>query len=102
MDESALPPSQPFLFLTKESELHPKLIERFESTSASYWVVIHGANHDSFTDGPLLQPSLLPVPNQADQFMNLIQKYTLAFLNKTLKGQASDLFPKQLSIGMFQ
>ena len=91
MDESALPPSQPFLFLTKESELHPKLIESFESTSESYWVVIHGASHDSFTDGPLLQPSLLPVPNQADQYMNLIQKYTLAFLDHTLKLQPNGL-----------
>jgi len=96
MDESALPPSQPFLFLTKESELHPKLIERFESTSASYWVVIHGASHDSFTDGPLLQPSLLPIPNQADRFMNLIRKYTLAFLYQTLKGQANDLLSKAI------
>jgi len=91
MAESALPPSQPFLFLTKESELHPKLVERFESTSESYWVVIHGASHDSFTDGPLLQPALLPIPNQADGYMNLIQKYTLAFLDRTLKLQPRGL-----------
>ena len=90
MDESALPPPQPFLFLTKESELHPKLIERFESTFESYWVVIHGASHASFTDGPALQPTRLPVANQADQFMTLIQKYTLAFLNQTLKGRPND------------
>jgi len=91
MAESALPPSQPFLFLTKESELHPELVERFESTSESYWVVIHGASHDSFTDGLLLQPSLLPGPNPADQYMNLIQKYTLAFLDQTLKLQPREL-----------
>lgn len=51
------------MFVTKESELHPMLIERFESMSESYWVVIHSASHDIFTDGPLLQPCLLPFPN---------------------------------------
>ncbi len=86
MDEKMLPPAQPFLFLTKESQLHPKIIESFESTSQSYWVVVHGTSHDSFTDGPLLRPSLLPFPNQAEQLMSFIQQYTLAFLNQTLKG----------------
>jgi dienelactone hydrolase len=90
-DETGLPPAQPFLFLTKESQLHPKILESFESTSQSYWVVVYGASHQSFTDGPLLQPSFLPVPNQADQFMSLIQKYSLAFLGQALKGQSSSL-----------
>jgi dienelactone hydrolase len=91
MDESAIPPEQPFLFLTKESQLPPKVIEKFESTSESYWVVIHGASHENFTDGPSLQPSLLPIPNQADRFMGLIQQYTLAFLDRTLKEQPDNL-----------
>src|SRR6185503_10763240 len=38
-DVTAAPPDQPFLFLTKESQIHPALIEKFESTSESYWVV---------------------------------------------------------------
>jgi len=90
-DVTATPPEQSFLFLTKESQLPPKLIEKFESTSQSYWVVIHSASHDSFTDGPQLQPSLLPLPNQADRIMVLIQNYTLAFLDQTLKGQLANL-----------
>ena len=90
-DATATPPEQPFLFLTKESQLPPKLIEKFETTSKSYWVVIHGASHESFTDGPLLQPTLLPIPNQADRFMSLIQRYTPAFLDQTLKGQPGSL-----------
>ena len=96
MEESQIPPPQPFLFLTKESDLHPKLIERFESTFQSYWVVIHGANHDSFTDGPSLRPSLLPFSNQADRFMNLIQRYTLAFLDQSLKGQPTGLISEAI------
>jgi dienelactone hydrolase len=90
-DASATPPNQPFMFLTKESQLHPLLIEKFESTAESYWVVIHGASHDSFTDGPQLQPSLLPGPNQADRLMRLIQKYTLAFLEHSVKGRSARL-----------
>ncbi|HEX5807763.1 MAG TPA: hypothetical protein VFY25_03800 [Anaerolineales bacterium] len=91
MDRAATPPSQPFMFLTKESRLHPALLDRFESMPGSYWVVVHGASHQSFTDGPVLQPTLLPGENQADQFMDLIQEYSLAFLDHTLKGQASGL-----------
>ena len=96
MEETALPPDQPFIFITKEAELNPMLIERFESMPEGDWVVIHGASHDSFTDGPLLQPSLLPLPNQADQITALIQNYTLAFLDQTLKGQLSNLLAESV------
>jgi hypothetical protein len=71
-EATAISPSQPFIFITNESQLHPKLIQKFRSMRESYWVVIHGATHDHFTDGPLLQPGLLPIPNQADGFMHLI------------------------------
>ncbi len=96
MEETAVPPSQPFLFLTKESQLHPRLLESLESTSESYWVVVHGASHDSFTDGRVLQPSFLPFPNRADRFMELIQNYTLAFLDHTLKGLPAGLLSKNI------
>jgi hypothetical protein len=96
MEETAIPPAQPFLFLTKESRLHPALIEKFESMSESYWVVVHGTAHQSFTDGPLLQPSLLPGPNPADRLMGLIQQYSLAFLDHTLKGHSNELLSKAL------
>lgn len=91
MEESANPPEQPFLFLTKESRLPPKVLKRFEAMPESYWVVVHGASHQSFTDGPLLQPSFLPTPNQADRIMGLIQEYTLVFLDRMLKGKSNRL-----------
>jgi Platelet-activating factor acetylhydrolase, isoform II len=97
-EETVIPPDQPFMFITKEAQLHPKLIEKFKSMKESYWVVIHGASHDSFTDGPLLQPSLLPVSNSADQIMVLVQKYTLAFLDQTLKGQTSNLLSRSVHL----
>jgi hypothetical protein len=91
MEETAIPPEQPFMFITKEAQLHPKLIEQFESTRESYWIVVHGASHESFTDGLSLQPHVLPLSTSADQMMSLIQRYTLAFLVKTLKRQNSSL-----------
>jgi Platelet-activating factor acetylhydrolase, isoform II len=97
-EETAIPPDQPFMFITKEAQLHPKLIEKFRSMKESYWVLIHGASHDSFTDGPLLRPSLLPVSNRADQIMVLVQKYTLAFLDQTLKGQTSSLLSRSVHL----
>jgi hypothetical protein len=90
-DVSAVPPHQPFLFLTKESQLRPGLIESFESTTESYWVVVHGASHDNFTDGPLLESFLLPFSKNAVRYMNLTQEYTLTFLDHTLKGTPSSL-----------
>jgi hypothetical protein len=93
-EASAIPPKQPFLFLTKEAQLPPKWIEKFESTKEGYWVIIEGASHESITDGPILLPSLLPFPNRADRIMSLIEEYTLAFLDQTLKNQHSALLSK--------
>jgi hypothetical protein len=98
MEETAVSPEQPFLFLTKESQLHPTLLERFETMHESYWVIVHDA-HQSFTDGPLLQPSLLPGPNRADRLMDFIQEYSLAFLDYTLKGQPGALLSKTVERG---
>ena len=94
MEATAIPPEQPFMFMTKESQLHPRLLERFESMQEGYWVVVHSASHQSFTDGPLLQPALLPGPTDADLLMDRIEEYSLAFLEHILKGQASELLSK--------
>jgi hypothetical protein len=91
------PPNQPFMMITKEQKLHPEIIALFEaSQSGSYRVVLPQAQHDNFTDGPLLLPSLLPVPNQADQLLASIRAYTLAFFDQMLKKQPSQLLAKPL------
>jgi hypothetical protein len=94
--ESAIAPQQPFLFLTKESQLPPRLIEKFKAMDESYLVIVHEASHQSFSDGPVLQPGWLPIPNHADRVTSLIQSYTLAFLDQTLKGQNNELLSKSL------
>ena len=58
-------PAQPFLFLTKEIGLHPELGARFEEAGdGAFRVVVPAARHEQFADGPLLTPSLLPVPRE--------------------------------------
>jgi len=96
-DRNPLPPDQPFMMITKERTLQPAIIALFANThSGSYRVVIPGANHDNFTDGPLLLPSLLPMPNKADHFLFFIRAYTLAFFEQTLNRQQSQLLSKPL------
>ncbi len=95
--ENPVPPNQPFMLMTKEPNIPPQTISKFkEIPSGSYLVTIEDATHDNFTDGPLLIPSLLPLPNKADHILSLIRKYTLAFLDQTTQKQASPLLEKSL------
>ncbi len=88
----APPPDQAFMFITKETALPAALRSQFEAVRAgSYRVVLTGAHHDSFTDGPLLTPALLPVAGEPERLLALTRTYCLAFLDQTLKGQPSAL-----------
>lgn len=83
-------PLQPFMLITKEEQLPPLFILQFESlASESYLVQVHRASHDSFTDGPLLVPGLLPLKGKADRITADVRAYTLAFFDQALKGQGS-------------
>ncbi len=85
-------PTQPFMFITKETQLDPRLSAGFQAVAGgSFLVTLPQANHDSFTDGPLLLPSLLPLPNKADRLLALSRAYTLAFFDLTLLGRPSTL-----------
>jgi hypothetical protein len=81
-------PAQPFMLITKEAQLHPRILALFERLpSVGFLVKLEGASHDAFTDGPLLRPSLLPFPNRADRNTALIRGYVLAFFDQTLRGK---------------
>jgi predicted dienelactone hydrolase len=96
-DAHPIPPGQPFMMITKEKTLAPAIIALFAAAqSGSYRVVLPEAQHDNFTDGPLLLPSLLPIPNQADQLLSFIRAYTLAFFEQTLNQRPSPLLSKPL------
>ncbi|HYN88397.1 MAG TPA: hypothetical protein VER55_07695, partial [Ardenticatenaceae bacterium] len=54
--------------------------------SESYRAVIRGATHGSFTDVPLLSPSLRPAETrQKARIMQAVRAYTLAFFDKQLR-----------------
>jgi predicted dienelactone hydrolase len=78
-------PTGPFLFLTKETELHPTIGERFEAASASaVRAVVPDASHDSFTDGPLFQPGINPLTTSAERVMTSVRSVTVAFFDQWL------------------
>lgn len=90
--EEITPMSQPFMFITKETEIAPAFEAIFaEIQGGSYRVTIRNARHDNFTDGPSLLPTLLPVPSQADEILALSRSYTVAFFEQTLRGHPSML-----------
>jgi hypothetical protein len=85
------------MMITKERALPPAIIALFRATgSGSYRVVLPEAQHDNFTDGPLLLPSPLPAPNKADHLLSFIRAYTLAFFEQTLRQRPSELLAKPL------
>lgn len=78
-------PANPFLFLTKETELHPALADAFEAgRSGTFRVIVPAAEHDSFTDGPLFRPRLLPAAGLAEHVTTVTRGFTLAFLEHAL------------------
>lgn len=91
-------PLQPFMLVTKEEQIRPTLAQQLEALpGGSFLVQVHGARHESFTDGPLLIPSVLPAPNEADSILELARAYIVAFFDQTLKGQPNPLLRNALS-----
>lgn len=86
-------PHNPFLFLTKETELHPALAQAFEeSGTGGFRVVVPAAEHDSFTDGPRFRPRLLPILGAADAVTTVTRGFMLAFLEHTLRDAPRTVF----------
>ena len=83
LDASA--PPVPFLYLTKETLLHPTIGERFEAAgSSAVRAVVPDASHDNFTDGPLFRPGLNPFTTSAERVMTSIRSVTVAFFDQWL------------------
>jgi Platelet-activating factor acetylhydrolase, isoform II len=86
-------PSKPFLFLTKEIELHPRLAALFEAGGeGTFRVVVPAATHDGFTDGPLFQPRLLPLTSSVDEVMTVSRETIGAFFGHTLADAPRSVF----------
>ena len=86
-------PSKPFLFLTKETELHPALAALFEAAPAdAYRVVVPDATHDAFTDGPRFVPRLAPVDGTADAILGIARGFAVAFFDHELREATESVF----------
>jgi dienelactone hydrolase len=86
-------PDKPFLFLTKETELHPVLAAAFEDGgTGAFRVVVPAAEHDAFTDGPRFRPRLLPLPGTAEAVMTVSRGFVLAFLDHALRDAPRTVF----------
>ncbi|HUP16993.1 MAG TPA: hypothetical protein VM848_13205 [Acidimicrobiia bacterium] len=90
------PVGRPFMYLTKEAEIHPALAATFEQSGAgTFRVVIPAATHDQFADGPLFQPGLWPLDRTADRVQTVTRGFARAFFDELLAGRASS---QQLAI----
>ena len=94
-EEQAGAPGQPFMYLTKESEIHPVLAERFEAGgSGTFRVVVPAAAHDHFGDGALFKPTLNPFARTSDDVIEVARGFSRAFFDHTLLGQPVEALSK--------
>lgn len=77
-------PEQPFLFLTKETNLPALLRVQLASKQNLIQVTIAGASHGDFADGPLFVPSLNPFKRNVDAVMNTARQTIREFFEKYL------------------
>ena len=83
-------PGQPFMYLTKETQIHPEIHSRFEESPAvAYRVVIPEAAHDQFSDGPLLRSAFIPFASRAEDVMSASRSYVVAFFDEVLKDEGA-------------
>lgn len=87
------PPDKPFLYLTKETQLHPALAALFEEGGRdTFRVVVPAASHDAFTDGPMFRPRILPTSVIADDVITVTRGFSLAFFDHTLRDAPREVF----------
>lgn len=86
-------PTKPFLFLTKETTMHPALEKVFEAGGpGTVRVVVPTATHDAFTDGPMFQPRILPLDAAPDHVQTVSRGAIGAFFAHTLLGAPVSVF----------
>jgi predicted dienelactone hydrolase len=86
-------PAQPFMYLTKDQTVAAPAATLFAAPGGAWSrVVVPGATHVEFTDGPLFVPSLDPFARKADRVIATARMYTLAFFDRYLKGASSPAF----------
>ncbi len=86
-------PAKPFLYLTKETEMHQRLEVLFEEGGPdTYRVVVPAATHGAFTDGGRFTPRVLPLEGDADHTLRVARGFVAAFFNHELRGAPQSVF----------
>jgi dienelactone hydrolase len=86
-------PTKPFMYLTKESALHPSLAALFETAGQdTFRVVLPGAAHDEFADPAMFRPRILPTATEADDVITVSRGVSRAFFDHTLRGAPVTVF----------
>lgn len=86
-------PTKPFMYLTKETQLHPTLVALFEAGGAdTFRAVVPGATHDAFADPAMFRPRVLPTANAADDVTTASRGLSLAFFDHELRGAPVSVF----------
>ena len=79
------PVGHPFMFLTKEAEIHPLLAATFEESGpGTFRVVVPAASHEQFADGPLFRPGVWPFDRVADRVHLITRGFARAFFDRYL------------------
>lgn len=85
-------PSRPFMYLTKESFIHPVLERRLEQGAPGIVrVVVPEASHDQFADTALFRPAQ-PFDRTAERVMGVMRGFSLAFFEHALNGAPRSVF----------
>jgi hypothetical protein len=80
-------PKQPFMYLTKETALHPEVGRRFEAAGdGTYRVVVPAAEHDEFADGARFRPTLNPLGRSPEHVLTVSRGFAASFFDIHLRG----------------
>lgn len=100
-------PAKPYLFLTKDADLHPTIAAAFETAGHAghdcVRVIVPDAAHDQFADGPMFTPTLSPWPGTARNVATLTRGFALAFFDRALRGAPVDVLgevPAPIDVGV--
>jgi predicted dienelactone hydrolase len=77
-------PTQPFMLITKASTLSPSAEQQLRAIPNLSLIVIPGAAHRDFSDGPLFEPSFTPFTRSIDRINAQIRGEVRAFFQQTL------------------
>ena len=84
-DGQPSPVGRLFMYLTKETEIHPVIAATFEeSGSGTFRAVVPAATHQEFADGALFRPGLWPLDRNADRVQTVTRGFARAFFDKFL------------------